>query len=313
MSGKNFQYRVNKIIIPFFRHKPIKQITFSDLLRLNQELSARNLSSVTISQYFQDLRKIFSYADSLELIQKIPRFPKIRKKSIPRGGFDVAEYRKLVNVSRQLSKKLETIKKRNHRFTAGGVYAQTDSVPEEMEHLIRFMVNAFVRPTDVFQMKNKHVKIIKGEFHYLRLELPETKRHTQQIVTLRPAVRIYEHLSKNAQKNGYGKQEDYVFFPSIKNRETAGRIISMHFNKILVAAELKQGGKGQSRSLYSLRHTSIMFRLLYGQGIDLLTLARNSRTSVLMIEKFYASELQSEMNVGVLQSRRGVSSVINQI
>ncbi len=48
-----------------------------------------------------------------------------------------------------------------------------------------------------------------------------------------------------------------------------------------------------------------MFRLLYGKGIDLLTLARNARTSVKMIEDFYASNLTAEMNIGLLQSRRG--------
>ena len=58
------------------------------------------------------------------------------------------------------------------------------------------------------------------------------------------------------------------------------------------------------RTLYCLRHTSIMFRLLYGQGIDMLTLARNARTSVQMIERFYASSLDGEMNVAMLQSRR---------
>ena len=47
-----------------------------------------------------------------------------------------------------------------------------------------------------------------------------------------------------------------------------------------------------------------MFRLLYGKGIDLLTLARNARISVKMIEDFYASNLTAEMNIGLLQSRR---------
>jgi hypothetical protein len=47
-----------------------------------------------------------------------------------------------------------------------------------------------------------------------------------------------------------------------------------------------------------------MFRLLYGKGIDLLTLARNARTSVQMIEEFYASNLTAEMNIGLLQSKR---------
>ena len=47
-----------------------------------------------------------------------------------------------------------------------------------------------------------------------------------------------------------------------------------------------------------------MFRLLYGRGIDLLTLARNARTSVQMIEKFYASNLTAEMNIDLIQGRR---------
>ena len=47
-----------------------------------------------------------------------------------------------------------------------------------------------------------------------------------------------------------------------------------------------------------------MFRLLYGYGIDLLTLARNARTSVGMIERFCTSELTGEMNIGQLQPDR---------
>jgi len=42
----------------------------------------------------------------------------------------------------------------------------------------------------------------------------------------------------------------------------------------------------------------------YALPVDLLTFARNARTSVEMIEKFYASELSAEMNLGLLQSGR---------
>ena len=47
-----------------------------------------------------------------------------------------------------------------------------------------------------------------------------------------------------------------------------------------------------------------MYRLLYGQGIDTLTLARNARTSPEMIDRFYAAPLQGEMNIEMLQSKR---------
>ena len=47
-----------------------------------------------------------------------------------------------------------------------------------------------------------------------------------------------------------------------------------------------------------------MFRLLQGDNIDLLKLARNARTSVEMIDRFYAKHLTAEMNVQQFQSMR---------
>lgn len=38
--------------------------------------------------------------------------------------------------------------------------------------------------------------------------------------------------------------------------------------------------------------------------VDLLTLARNARTSVEMVEKFYSSNLSAEMNIDLLQGLR---------
>ena len=59
--------------------------------------------------------------------------------------------------------------------------------------------------------------------------------------------------------------------------------------------------------MYSLRHTAIMFRLTESQGLDLLSLARNARTSVEMIDRFYAKHLTAEMNVELIQSNRNDS------
>ena len=60
----------------------------------------------------------------------------------------------------------------------------------------------------------------------------------------------------------------------------------------------------QHRVFYSLRHTAMTLRLLYGKSIDLITLARNARTSVDMIERFYSSNLTAEMNIDLLQGKR---------
>jgi hypothetical protein len=173
-----------------------------------------------------------------------------------------------------------------------------------MVWMIGFMVNSFLRPTDLKYIQHKHVEIVRTSHLYLRLTIPETKRHKAQIVTLRPAVRIYQSLRRYQEARGVAKPDDYLFLPQVDDRDAASVVLSSHFNKILQATGLKTGELGQVRSLYSLRHTAIMFRLLYGKGIDLLTLARNARTSVQMIEQFYASNLTAEMNIGLLQSRR---------
>ena len=75
------------------------------------------------------------------------------------------------------------------------------------------------------------------------------------------------------------------------------------FDYIVRAAGLKTSPTGEERTLYSLRHTAIMFRLTMGD-LDLLTLARNARTSVEMIERFYANHLTPEMNVAKIHSMR---------
>jgi hypothetical protein len=173
-----------------------------------------------------------------------------------------------------------------------------------MRWLIALMVNGFMRPTDLKNVQHKHVEVIRGRHIYLRLNLPESKRHTETIITLRPAVRAYEMLRTHAKRANRATPDDYLFFPELPDRKKAMMAMDYQFRRILDYAGLRIGKRGQNRTIYSLRHTAITFRLVYGQGIDLLTLAKNARTSVEMVERFYASELDTELNVGMLQSKR---------
>ena len=115
---------------------------------------------------------------------------------------------------------------------------------------------------------------------------------------------MYKTLLAHQTALGYGKPDDYVFFPEEKNRLRCLNTIGWLFNWILNSLGIKAGPHGADRSFYSLRHTAITFRLIFGGNIDLLTLARNARTSVEMIEKFYASTLSAEMNISLLHSKR---------
>ncbi len=304
MTFKNNTSRLRQYWVPLLGGKRIQDITHYDITQAVSTLANRGISSISLNQYLQSLRSVFRFACAEQLITRIPTFPRIRKESTPRGGFSVAEYRLLITTARRLAAKQDNNKSATHRNRAGGIFTKTASVPKELAWMIGFMVNGFMRPSDIIHVRHQHVEIVRGEYLYLRLTLPETKRHKTPIVTLQPAVRIYQRLYDHMQTLGLAKPDDYLFLPQVRNRTAAGPILSKHFIKVLDETGLRQGKVGQFRTLYSLRHTAITFRLLYGRGIDLLTLARNARTSVQMIEKFYASQLTAEMNIDLLQSRR---------
>ena len=182
---------------------------------------------------------------------------------------------------------------------------QYGRISTDLAWLIRFMVNGFMRPSDIKFLQHQHVTVVRAKHIYLRLNLPETKKHDKPIVTLQAAVYVYERLLAWQQSQGYGKPTDYVFLPEQQNRDLVLETYRWQFTWIQQQAGIgKNAANGQSRTLYSLRHSSMTFRLLYGRKVDLLTLARNARTSVEMVEKFYSSNLAAEMNIDLLQGRR---------
>ena len=56
----------------------------------------------------------------------------------------------------------------------------------------------------------------------------------------------------------------------------------------------------QRRTLYSLRHTYICCR----EGADIYQIAKNCRTSVEMIEKYYASHIKNSLDAVAINVRR---------
>jgi integrase len=296
--------RLNGHLLAFFTDVEAKDINHRKISAFIQYLQAQNIGAVTINQYLGLLKRVL-YAGVLDgAIDQMPLFPKIKSKSVPRGSFSVNEYRRLLRIAKELLNLREVIKPPTHRNTANGAFVKYNGIPKEMPWLIGFMVNTFIRPVDIKLIKHKHIQIINGANRYLRISMIETKKHTGQIVSMRVAVSIYQKLISYQASRGYENPDDYVFFPEVKDRQGAIALISGHFKKILDTGKMNIGVNGEKRSLYSLRHTAITFRLLYGKGIDLLTLARNARTSVEMIERFYSSNLTAEMNIDMLQSKR---------
>jgi hypothetical protein len=102
----------------------------------------------------------------------------------------------------------------------------------------------------------------------------------------------------------YIDTDDYVFFPSYLNRTTMMSTWGRLFREVVAQSKLQEK-TGKNIQLYSLRHTSIMFRLIYSQ-VDTLVLAKNARTSQAVIEQFYGSHLTTA------QARKQLHSFIDK-
>ena len=187
------------------------------------------------------------------------------------------------------------------------------TITQELLDLIIFVTNSYVRPTDIKNLQHKHVTVVREEHTYLRLNPPATKGHSEPFVTMEKAVEIYERLTAHNKRLGRSIEPDaYVFFPNYEKRDYALKELERQFSVLMWDLDYGKGPNGEQRTIYSLRHTCFMFRLMYGEKIDHVTLARNGRTSPEMIDRHYASHLRGEDNVEMLQSRRTRKTVLSK-
>lgn len=298
--------RLDAHILPRWGKLSPAAVDHAELLAFTQYLS-KSFSTITVSQYLVAVRKILTMAASVAALDKLPEFPKIKVQTNSRGAFTPTEYWQIMRTARKLQNTKhpdsDSTLRKNYRLRTTEY-----TMPPDVAWCIGFMVYSFIRPSDLKTLKHRHVEVVRNGNTYLRLNLPKTKSHSRPIVTLQPAVRIYQQITQHYNTLNLAAKDDYLFLPYLRDRAYAHWVLAFYFNWVLARTGLKLGAHGQERSLYSLRHSSITFRLLYGQGIDLLTLARNARTSVDMINQHYASTVTGEQNIGMLQSRRSRSS-----
>ena len=321
ISFENMQLRLNKHVLPFFMETDVNMINYKMLDAFLQRLSSdgAKLSVSTISAYMGLVRKVLIHAARNSFLKHVPEFPNVGVEDKPRGWFSVIEYKAITAMSKKLAGL--SMEWRKDAATGESYFCMPHSARSAEDKLVRrvhmtrdlsdlivFMVNSYVRPTDIKNMQHRHVDVVDREYKYLRLNLPPSKGHSFPITTMPWAVRVYQRIcERRVKEGGLGFElpiNDYVFMPDAPSRDDAMKKLQRQFEVVLAMTGLRHSNTGEIRSLYSLRHSSIMFRLLYGRAIDTLTLARNARTSPEMIDRFYAAPLQGEMNIELLQSRR---------
>lgn len=303
LSKQKIQYdtaRLESDLLPHFGKYEVADVDYGVISSYINGLSKpdRPLSINSLKIHLSHIKTILKYAQRMGVITSLPAFPKLKTVDNARSWFNSGEYGALHSVCRANIGKSVTVRAKDGKFLRNVMFTQ------ELYDLVIFMHNSFIRPTDVKVLQHKHVAVIRGKETYLRLTHPPTKNHASPVVTLEMAVEVYDRLLERQKKEGFGKPDDYLFQPEQKNRDYALRNLSRQFDQLLRLANLKEAAGGESRTLYSLRHTCIMNRLIKGDNISLLTLARSARTSVEMIDRFYAKHLTAEMNIEQLQSNR---------
>ena len=288
--NKEDEKKLKKDILPFFDTKAVASITPADIQDyIDQLTTGRRLSHSTISKHIVLISKVLKEAQRRGLIKTLPLLPTVSRKDNPRSWFNELDYVKLCFTARRLAS--ESIKVRYVPLT------------NEIHDYIVFATNVFVRPSDLKLLQHKHVQVIKERnARYLLITPPKSKTVKRESASLEAAVNVYERVRARHEKTGLASDDDYVFFPELKNREYALATLRRQFEYVLEETGLKHDRKGRVRTLYSLRHTALMFRLLKGDKVDIFMLARNALTSVDQLERFYLSHAESRMKIEALQS-----------
>jgi hypothetical protein len=311
---RNQKSLINKHIKAFFRKHEIGDIDYAALDEFKTSLYEKDLAVATIKMHFTLLSKIFNYAERNGTIKSSPATPKIKNEDNPRGYFTKWEYCALIRTARRLQGTRSEVKQRSER---NGVVTikklRNIFVGKEIQLLIPFMIYTFIRPTDLKNIKHKHINIKSGdEGDYLWMPLPSSKKHTSPITSMPKAAYYYKQLRQLAmaalteedKRAGKTIDDQYVFMPQHENRAYAYQQIYRQFELLLQESKLKHSADGDVRTLYSLRHSSLMYRFMYGGVINTTMLAINARTSTAMLERFYLSKLESSDNTSALHARK---------
>jgi integrase len=161
---------------------------------------------------------------------------------------------------------------------------------ELLYDFIIFMANTGLRPDEALRLQYRDVSIVTGRAMQERILEIEVrgKRGIGYCKSMPAAVAVFMRMKKRNDPS-----PDECIFP---------RNLHKLFNTVLEDEGLKRDREGQPRTAYSLRHTYICLRLM--EGADIYQIAKNCRTSVEMIEKYYASHLKNTLDAAAINVRR---------
>jgi integrase len=215
-----------------------------------------------------------------------------------RAWFSPEEYKKLYEATR---KRAHEPKNPRYKWES-----------EQLHDYVLFMANTGLRPDEASRLQFRDVTIVEDDNtgdRILEIEV-RGKRGVGYCKSMSGAVRPFERLkARNVERaaekaradgsdphpvpNKHEPNPTDVIFPKT-HREL--------FNAVLDEEGLKHDRDGRPRTAYSLRHTYICLRLM--EGADIYQIAKNCRTSVEMIEKYYAAHIKTNLDTAAINVMR---------
>ncbi|MGQ0524260.1 MAG: site-specific integrase [Betaproteobacteria bacterium] len=183
---------------------------------------------------------------------------------------------------------------------------------EQLHDFVLLMVNTGLRPDEAWRLEFRDVEIVEDnatEETILEIKV-RGKRGTGYCKSMPGAVQPFIRLRDRPRPEDMGRGQSSAIKKDAPKGSTAKaptdllfpRRHRQLFNEILDELKLKKDREGNPRTFYSLRHTYISMRLM--EGADIYQIAKNCRTSVEMIEKFYASHIKDLIDTAAINVRR---------
>jgi integrase len=262
----------------------------------------------TMHQETVTLRQIFKTALRHGWVDHLPDFSapyRASGKISHRAWFSPEEYKQLYEATR---KRAQDPKQPRFRWEA-----------EQLHDYILFSANTGLRPDEARRLQFRDVTVIEDEGSGQTIPEIEVRGKRGEVRGQRGvgycksttgAVHRFQRLKARPRPDG-GPGRSGSRTESIANGEwhAPGPTDLLFpkwprelFNAILEEEKLRTDRDGRPRTAYSLRHTYICLRLL--EGADIYQIAKNCRTSVEMIEKYYAAHLKTQLDASAINIMR---------
>ena len=287
--AESHEMRLRVHLLPFFGDKIVSDITpgLVQEYRIYRMTSRRDKNTgeplrparTTMHHDIITLRHVLKTANRRGWLSYLPDLSAPYKSSgkiTHRAWFSPEEYKALYKATGERAKK-----PKNERWR---------TACEDLHDYVLFMVNSGLRPDEAKQIEVRDIEtVVDGPNGDKILHIAvRGKRGVGYCKTMPGAV-----LPFNRMKKRHNLEPNQLLFPRIQ-REL--------FNTLLDELGLKHDREGNPRTSYSLRHTYICMRLM--EGADIYQIAKNCRTSVEMIEKYYASHIKNMLDASVINVRR---------